>query len=69
VSDFGDYTDDDAYDTEPADAEQVARKLQAYRVEAELDDVDWDQLEPSERAVIIGVIVRLLAWLRRSGAL
>jgi hypothetical protein len=54
MSDFGDFEDDDAFDTEPADPEQVARKLRAL-LDRGLDDV--------------GVAVLLLAWLRRQGAL
>lgn len=65
---FGDFDLDDALDTAPADPEQVARKLQQLRRREGLDDLDWDDVEPSERALIIAVVTALLAWLRRQGA-
>jgi hypothetical protein len=68
VSSFGDFDVDDAYDTEPADPEQVARKLHALRLEHDLDDLEWNDLAPSERTALVQVVVRLLAWLRRQGA-
>jgi hypothetical protein len=68
VSDFGDFTDDDAFDTAPADAEQVARKLQRFRIDAGLDGTAWGALEPDERTRLVEVALRLLAWLRRAGA-
>jgi hypothetical protein len=67
---FGDFDVDDALDTEPADAEQVARKLHELRLRAEVadDGRSWDELEGDERGVRIEVLVVLLAWLRRQGA-
>jgi hypothetical protein len=65
---FGDYTDDDAYDPAPADPEQVARKLHRFRRDGALEPVEWDDLSDDQRAVLVAVVARLLAWLRRSGA-
>jgi hypothetical protein len=71
VSDFGDWEPDDSFDTAPADVEQVARKLQRFRREADLsrrvDRRDWDDLSPRDRAELIGIALRLLSWWRRSG--
>jgi hypothetical protein len=63
VSDFGDWDDDDAFGLEPADPEQVARKLHR------LEGGHWDDLTPDQRQARIAIIVLLLAWLRRQGAL
>ena len=68
MSDFGDYTEDDAFDTEPADPEQVAIKLQRLRRDVGLESDDWEELTDTQRAARIGVVVLLLAWLRRQGA-
>lgn len=62
MTDFGDYETDDAFDTAPADPEQVARKLYA------LEGGVWDELDANQRAGRLAVIVLLLAWLRRQGA-
>lgn len=67
MSDFGDFDEDDAIDTEPADPEQVARKLHRYQGEFDVLP-DWDELTPDERERRIEIIARLLAWLRRQGA-
>lgn len=69
MTDFGDFENDDAFDTAPADPEQVARKLQRLRVGAGLSLDEWDALTDEQRLASVGVIVRLLAWLRRQGAL
>lgn len=69
MSDFGDFDPDDAWAEEPPDAEQVAKKIHQYRRENGRETVDWDSLDLAERTLLIGVIVRLLAWLRRQGAL
>jgi hypothetical protein len=66
---FGDFTDDDALDTEPADPEQVARKLHAIRLERGLEADEWEELVEERRALLVAVIGRLLAWLRRQGSL
>ena len=69
MSDFGDFDEDDALDHEPADPEQVARKLHRIREREGFEIVDWDHLEPGERLALVAIIARLLAWLRRQGAL
>ena len=68
MSDFGDFDPDDALDTEPADPEQVARKLHRYRQEDEPMVPNWDELDPGEKLLLIARVGRLLAWLRRQGA-
>lgn len=68
VSDFGDFDNDDALDTEPADAEQVARRLHFYRMSADITVYPWDDLSDEERERDIEIVIRLLAWLRRQGA-
>jgi hypothetical protein len=68
VSDFGDFDADDALDTEPADPEQVARKLHAIRRERGLESEEWDELVEERRALLIAIVGRLLAWLRRQGS-
>ena len=66
---FGDYENDDAFDTEPPDAFQVAKKLHQLRRERDRESVDWDSLSHSERVVLIAIIDRLISWLRRQGAI
>jgi hypothetical protein len=69
MTDFGDFELDDAYDpNEPADPEQVAIKLQTLRYDRSLESRRWNQLTVNEQTVRIGVVIALLAWLRRSGA-
>ena len=68
MSDFGDFDDDDALDTAPADPEQVARKLHRIRREYGQETRTWDELDDGGRAVRIAVITLLLRWLRRQGA-
>lgn len=63
MSDFADFDDDDAFGTEPADPEQVAIKLHR------LEGGHWDALTEEQRVARIAIIVLLLAWLRRQGAL
>lgn len=63
MSDFGDFENDDAFDTAPPDAEQVARKYASY------SGVDWDGLTPQQRSTRIERFVKLLAWLRRQGGI
>jgi hypothetical protein len=67
MSDFGDFADADAFDTAPADGEQVARRLHRYRRDAGFEIQEWDDLEPDERAALIAVVLALLAWGRRQG--
>jgi len=69
VSDFGDFDNDDALDTVPADPEQVARKLHALRRLQNSESIDWDRLSADEREILIAIIAHLFAWLRRQGAL
>jgi len=66
---FGDFDDLDALDTEAADPEQVARKLHRLREREGFEITGWDQLDAGERLALIAIIARLLAWLRREGAL
>ena len=66
---FGDFDTDDAFDLEPADAEQVARKLHRLRLREGLEPVDWDGLDLAEQTVRILIVAALLAWLLRQGAL
>lgn len=68
MSEFGDFDPDDAFDTEPADPEQVARKLHGYRQEDEPGLPDWDDLSNIDKAILVNRLSRLLAWLRRQGA-
>ena len=69
MSDFGDFDDDDATDTAPADPEQVARKLQRIRAEVRPGDPPPGRSSiDGGRAVRVAVITRLLLWLRRQGA-
>ena len=69
MSTFGDFDTDDAWDREPADAEQVARKLHRLRLREGLEPVDWDGLDLAEQTVRILIVAALLAWLLRQGAL
>lgn len=65
---FGDFDDDDAFDTEPPDPEQVAIKLQRYRREHEASH-DWEELTNEQRRIAIVIMGRLLEWLRRQGGI
>jgi hypothetical protein len=66
---FGDFDTDDALDTEPADPEQVARRLQLLWLREGFEIVDWDALDDVERGRRITLAAVLLDWLRRQGAL
>jgi hypothetical protein len=72
MSNFGDFDDDDALDTEPADPVQVAIKLQDLRRRANLsrrvDRHDWDDLDDEDKAQLISIITALLTWMRRQGS-
>jgi hypothetical protein len=68
VSDFGDFDNDDALDTEPADPEQVAIRFHKYWNDEDSSHPRWDELSPVEKAIAIAIFVRLFAWLRRQGA-
>ena len=63
MSAIGDFEEADAYDTAPPDPERVALKLAQYQGDR------WDDLTVEQRADRVRIIARLLAWLRRSGAL
>lgn len=69
VSDFGDFGNDDAFDTEPPDPEQVAIRLRQYRRNVEPSLPAWHELSDAERARDIGIMVLIVAWLRRQGAI
>jgi hypothetical protein len=65
---FGDWEEDDSFDLEPADPEQVARKLHRLRLDRGREPLEWDALGDVERSVLIDIIAGLLAWMRRQGA-
>lgn len=65
---FGDFDEDDAFDLEPADPEQVARKLHELRLLEGRETVDWDALDDVERGRLIQIIFVLLAWMLRQGS-
>jgi len=69
VSDFGDFDNDDAFDTEPPDAEQVAIRFHKYRFELDNSHPTWDEMTPPQKALAIAIFVRLIDWLRRQGAI
>jgi hypothetical protein len=75
VSNFGDFDPADAFDTEPADPEQVAIKLQKLRVQLDSNHPrwrrpkPWDELDEDERAIAIGIVVELITWMRRQGSM
>lgn len=69
MSDFGDFDDDDAFDTEPPDAEQVAIRFHKYRNEVDNSQPNWDDLTPPQKALAIVIFVQVLEWLRRQGAI
>ena len=69
MSDFGDFDEDDAFDNEPADPEQVAIKIHRLRRERGLEGPAWEARTEEERAVLVAIAGRLLAWMRRQGAL
>lgn len=66
---FGDFDDDDALDTAPADPEQVARRLHELRRREGFELVPWDELDADERGALVQLVVVLLAWLRRQRSL
>jgi hypothetical protein len=70
---FGDFDPDDSWGTEPPDPEQVARKLHTLAAEtAALRGYGvprWEALDDDERQVAIDLLVIVIAWLRRQGAL
>lgn len=64
---FGDFDVDDALDTEPADPEQVARRLHLIRQRVERlvgrDLEDYDDLGPNDRADLEYVGRAIVTWL------
>lgn len=69
MSDFGDYTEDDAYDPAPPDPEQVARKLHEVRLDAGLERSEWTELAADEQSLRVEVVFAVLGWLRRQGGI
>ncbi len=69
MSDFGDFDDDDAFAHEPADAEQVARKLHQLRQREGLEGHSWDDLDLAQQTLLILIAAAVLRWLIRQGAL
>jgi hypothetical protein len=67
MSDFGDFDDDDAFGTEPADPEQVARKLHALRRERAIEGADFDELTLAQQTLLIAILAELIEWGRRQG--
>jgi hypothetical protein len=65
---FGDSEPADAFDVEPADPEQVARRLLELRREHRPMERDWDDIDDVDRDVWLDVLADLLDWLRRQGA-
>jgi len=49
MSEFGDFDPDDAADTEPADPEQVARKLHRLREDQGLEVGRWETSTSTSR--------------------
>lgn len=73
MSTFGDFEVDDAWGIEPPDPEQVARKLHTLAAATAVLEgrgvPKWEALDDDERQVAIALIVILLQWLQRQGAL
>ena len=65
---FGDFDEDDALDTAPADPEQVARRLHLLRRREDLETRTWEELDTAERLLLVTIVASLLAWLRRQGS-
>jgi hypothetical protein len=63
-----DFDIDDAYDPEPADPEQVARRLHRMRRRQGFETQRWEDLDVDDRDALVQMIVVLLAWLRRQGS-
>ena len=67
---FGDIEPEDEFSADGTlDAEQVARRLHEYRVEEGDASGSWDSLTTAQRRRMVRVIIALLHWLRRQGAL
>jgi hypothetical protein len=67
MSDFGDFDPDDAVDHEPADPEQVGRRLHgliAYlRNEVGVELPEYDELEIAEKFRLLNTGNRIINWL------
>jgi len=66
--DFGDFTDDDAVDSAPPDAEALARRFYAERHRLAPDPTraaSLDDLHPFERALVVYVFAVLIVRLAR----
>jgi hypothetical protein len=68
MSDFGDWSDDDSFDTAPADPEQVARVLHRMRYERGLETAEFGELTLAQQTLLFAVASALLSWMRRQGA-
>lgn len=74
MSDFGDFDEADAFGTEPADPEQVARKF--HEIERDLRLLDgqepgpefWEVEDVGLRDLRVAVVAIVLAWLHRQGS-
>lgn len=64
---IGDHDQADAFDTAPADPEQVARQVHRLRHREGLERAAWGELSVAQRARAVLVAAALLAWWRRSG--
>lgn len=69
MSDFGDFDNDDAFDTEPADPLQVAIKLHRLRKRLGWESDEWETFNDNERDELVGIARGLLDWLRRQGGI
>jgi hypothetical protein len=65
---FGDFDDLDALDHEPADPEQVARRLFQLRRREGFEIGTWEDLNDGDRGSLVQIVTVLLAWLRRQGS-
>jgi hypothetical protein len=71
VTTFGDFEDDDAFDTSPPDPEAVARIFVAieYDLAPEGRTRDLDNLDPNLKALLVFAFSRLLLRLKHEGAI
>jgi hypothetical protein len=68
---FGDFTEDDSFDSDPPDPEAVARifLLTERQVTGDDNRPELDELHPWERAMLVFAFAVLLARLRREGGI
>lgn len=71
MSDFGDIEPDDIFDTDEPDPAAVARifVMEERTVTGDDERPTFDELHPWEQAMLIYAFARLLARLRREGAI